>query len=138
MLSWNSATKWKSDSWTYQSESSEMDPGTTGRRLTPARLQILEDFANHDREVIETGEHQPPVDEIEFRVKNPLFLCIFPLKLAVGRSSIGRLDQAQVGPYYIRVWMLPGEANRPYARSSSNIEYVGRIANWCGIQLIAK
>lgn len=59
---------------------------------TSARSKVVEHFLDHAPEVVETCQHESPVNVLEWLVEDPELLAILAHKCAVGRDPDVGLD----------------------------------------------
>lgn len=82
---------------------------------------MMKALSYHGLKIIETADHEPPMNEVEGVVEEPFLLAVFAVEFHIRRCALDWLDEAYVCPYDICVWMLFGEFDGPYPRAGSNV-----------------
>lgn len=86
------------------------------------RYQDCRRFPLHPPEIIEAGQHQPPVDVVEFLIKYTKLLALFAYERSiVGKINIS-LDEALVCTNQSGSWMLSCPLLSPNASGCAYVE----------------
>lgn len=91
---------------------------------------IIVHFLDDGAMIVETGDHQPPVDIVVCLLVDPVLFNVLPDKGAVG-GAFGRLDEAEVCADDLGVWVLAGELDGPDSGAGAYIEYVFWVLDGC-------
>lgn len=82
---------------------------------------MMKALSYHGLEIVKAADHKPPVNEIKMVVKQPVLLAVFAFEFHVRRCILAWLDETDICPYDVCVWMLFGEFDGPYPRAGPNV-----------------
>lgn len=91
---------------------------------------MMEALSYHGLEIIKAADHEPPMNKVKRLVEQPLLLAVFALECHVRRCSLAWLDETNVCPYNVCVWMLSSEFDGPYSRAGTDIKNMDGMDYW--------
>lgn len=90
---------------------------------------MVEHLLDHAFEVLEAGDHKPPVYIVKQLVEDPFLLAILALEGTVGREVLPGLDETDVRTHDLRFWTLSGELYGPDASAGAYVENIGHLSD---------